>query len=412
MKLSDPLLPKWKETLEKLTPYPVDEKTGLMIGRGVPLAQSHRHFSHLLMIYPLYLMNWEQPENRALIEKSLNHWIGFKGALQGYSYTGAAAIKAQMGRGDEAAQLLNQFLDSYVKANTMYLEAGPVIETPLAGAATLHEMLLQSWGGKIRIFPAIPAAWRDVTIHNMRAEGAFLVSAVRRDGKTQWVRITSLAGEPCRVKVPDQGFPHSFGVVGSGATLSGAKFEVDGSLRIPLRKGHTLLLLAEGVSERQVVVDPVASQEWRVNFYGSRKTRAVPPLAADADGSFTLGAAQAGISGEDLFVEKKGEKENLGHWINAKDAAHWNLKATTPGRYKVSAIYSSPGGGNTFSVSIGETKLTAKTQATGGFEKFQEFALGEVEMKQLGLVEVIVRPEGALRGALMNLQAIRLVPVK
>src|SRR5206468_682069 len=64
-------LPKWQDTLEKLAPYPVDEKTGLMIGKDVPLAISHRHFSHLLMIYPLYLLNWDEPENRALIEKSL-----------------------------------------------------------------------------------------------------------------------------------------------------------------------------------------------------------------------------------------------------------------------------------------------------------------------------------------------------
>jgi hypothetical protein len=33
----------------------------------------------------------------------------------------------------------------------------------------------------------------------MRTEGAFLVSAVRQAGQTRWVRIRSLAGEPCRI---------------------------------------------------------------------------------------------------------------------------------------------------------------------------------------------------------------------
>ncbi len=32
------------------------------------------------------------------------------------------------------------------------------------------------------------------------AEGAFEVSAVRKNGQTQFVRIRSLAGEPCYVK--------------------------------------------------------------------------------------------------------------------------------------------------------------------------------------------------------------------
>jgi hypothetical protein len=68
-------------------------------------------------------------------------------------------------------------------------------------------MLLQSWSdpakdepGVIRIFPALPAEWKEVEFRDLRAEGAFLVSAKRVGGVTQWIRIKSLAGEPCRVK--------------------------------------------------------------------------------------------------------------------------------------------------------------------------------------------------------------------
>jgi hypothetical protein len=68
-------------------------------------------------------------------------------------------------------------------------------------------MLIQSWSdpaknepGPIRIFPALPSTWKDVEFRDLRAEGAFLVSAKRSGGKTAWVKIESLAGEPCRVK--------------------------------------------------------------------------------------------------------------------------------------------------------------------------------------------------------------------
>jgi alpha-L-fucosidase 2 len=88
----------------------------------------------------------------------------------------------------------------FVQPNTMYYEAGPVIETPLSGAQSLHDMLCQSWGGVIRIFPAVPAAWADVTLDDFRTQGAFLVSAVRRAGVTTFVKVHSLAGEPCRVR--------------------------------------------------------------------------------------------------------------------------------------------------------------------------------------------------------------------
>ncbi|TXK84283.1 glycosyl hydrolase family 95 catalytic domain-containing protein [Paenibacillus sp. N3.4] len=194
----DPLRVKWKEVLEKLTPLPVDE-TGFMIGQDTPLAYGHRHFSHLLAIFPLHLIGCEREEDRELIATSLRHWIGKEGDLRGFSMTGAASIAATLGWGNEALRYLQSLL-MIIKPNTMYKEAGPVIETPLAGAEAIHDMLLQSWGGKIRVFPAVPDEWRETAFHDLRTEGAFLVSAMRRDGETQFIRVKSLAGEPCVIK--------------------------------------------------------------------------------------------------------------------------------------------------------------------------------------------------------------------
>jgi len=195
----DPLAPKWREVLDKLVPYPVDEN-GFMVGTGVPFAKSHRHYSHMLSVYPLYLVNWDQKENRDLITRSLEHWIGFEGALRGYSFSGAASISTQMGRGSDALKYLRELVARFIQPNTHYYEAGPVIETPLSGAQSMHDMLCQSWGGIIRFFPGVPDEWRDVTLHDFRTEGAFLVSGVRKGGRTRWVRVRSLAGEPCRVR--------------------------------------------------------------------------------------------------------------------------------------------------------------------------------------------------------------------
>jgi hypothetical protein len=100
---------------------------------------------------------------------------------------------------------LGSYLDfpKYMEPNTMYAEAGPVIETPLSAAATIQEMFLQDWGHAVRVFPAVPTAWRDAAFADLRSDGAFLVSGVRRDAKTAWVRITSLAGQPLHVVVRD-----------------------------------------------------------------------------------------------------------------------------------------------------------------------------------------------------------------
>ncbi|WP_222536440.1 glycosyl hydrolase family 95 catalytic domain-containing protein [Pedobacter polysacchareus] len=189
-------LGKWEEVMKNLVPYPVNE-TGLMIGKDVSLTSSHRHYSHLMMIYPYHLITPLNVSNQALIEKSLNHWLSLKGALQGYTFTGAASINAMMGKGDRAYDLLNQLFDQYLQPNTLYQESGPVIETPLSAATSIQELLIQSWGNKIRIFPAIPEIWRDVSFDQLRTEGGFLVSACRVNGNTQFIKVFSTKGDNC-----------------------------------------------------------------------------------------------------------------------------------------------------------------------------------------------------------------------
>jgi alpha-L-fucosidase 2 len=199
LKLNDPLAVKWKDVLDNLVAYPHDEH-GFRIAADVPFNLSHRHYSHLLMIYPLYLVNWDQPENHDVIKKSLAHWHSFPTALQGYSFTGGASIYALMGNGNSARDYLNQLLDKFVTANTMYLESGPVIETPLAAAASIQELYLQYWNNTVRVFPAVPFDWVNAGFENMRTEGAFLLSAVRKEGITRWIKIESLNGGTLIIK--------------------------------------------------------------------------------------------------------------------------------------------------------------------------------------------------------------------
>ena len=47
---------------------------------------------------------------------------------------------------------------------------------------------------------ALEDAWPDVALHNFRTQGAFLVSAARKGGTTQWIRVRSEAGAPCRLR--------------------------------------------------------------------------------------------------------------------------------------------------------------------------------------------------------------------
>jgi hypothetical protein len=236
--LNDPLAPKWKEVLANLTPYPQDQY-GIRIGRVASFALSHRHYSHLLMIYPIYDINWDQAENRPLIQKSLNQWKNNNEAWRGYSYTGSGSIYAMMGEGDSTWKLLNEMMKGRfsIKPNTMYLEAGPVIETPLSAVTTMNEMLLQSWGSVIRVFPAIPVSWKESSFDKLLAKGGFEVSAVRKNGQTQFIKIKSLAGQPCQIKT---------GLAGDIKIAGKRKFNItkkkDGLISVDLKKGEEVIL--------------------------------------------------------------------------------------------------------------------------------------------------------------------------
>jgi len=256
--VTDPLAARWKQVLDKLTPYPTDAN-GYMVGAGMPFAMSHRHYSHLMMIYPLYLVNSEQPANRAIIQKSFDHWKSLPASWRGFSYAGAASISAQLGKGDDALGYIRKFFDPSirypVRANTMYYEGGPVIETPLAFSQSLHDMLVQSWGETIRVFPAVPGAWKDVTVHDFRTQGAFLISASRRGGVTQFVRIRSLAGEPCRVRA---GIPGALAVTNLDGTDAAFRDVGGGVIDIDIARDREILITAAG-GNPSLVIAPVTT---------------------------------------------------------------------------------------------------------------------------------------------------------
>jgi alpha-L-fucosidase 2 len=72
-------------------------------------------------------------------------------------------------------------------------------------SAAVLEMLVQSHNGIIQIFPAVPDVWQNVSFGSLRCEGAFLVWAQRKNGKTASVHMKSGIGGLCRMRNPYKG---------------------------------------------------------------------------------------------------------------------------------------------------------------------------------------------------------------
>jgi hypothetical protein len=113
------------------------------------------------------------------------------------------------------------------------------IEAILGAAAAIAEMLLQSQRGIIRILPALPAEWSKGSVRGLRARGGFEVDIVWEHNTPTQIRIKSLLGNMCRVKL-FTAF-QSMTVASHGQPMAVAQ-QPDGSIQFSTEKDQTYTL--------------------------------------------------------------------------------------------------------------------------------------------------------------------------
>ena len=272
--LNDPLLKDWQNLLDNLVEFQIDEN-GLRIGKDIPFSIPHRHYSHLLGFYPLMVITPEKEADKKLLRTSLDHWldvtfnsgIGIKAMpVTGYTATGASSMYACLGDAEKAYYYLD-FLIKHknISSTTMYSEgkSNPVIESPLSFATSLHDMMLQSWGGKIRVFPASPKKWKDIMFHNLRTQGAFLVSAKKVKGITEFVSVKSLKGNTCVVQV-DIEKPKFYC---NGKLISVKKLR-NNFYSIDLKANESVIITSKEISKVNLSIEELPKSKNEINLFG------------------------------------------------------------------------------------------------------------------------------------------------
>lgn len=199
---------KWNSLLSEW-PYYANDDTGLMVAPGNSLQESHRHFSHVIAIHPLSLIDISNEEkDREIINTTITHLdaIGSK-KWTGYSFAWLGNLKARAGDGNGTAKALRDFASSFVLPNSFHVNGDQsgtgksdftyrpfTLEGNFAFAAGVQEMLIQSHSGVVKLFPAIPSDWQKISFTTLRTQGAFLVSATMGNGKVDNVEIISKKG--------------------------------------------------------------------------------------------------------------------------------------------------------------------------------------------------------------------------
>ena len=204
---------RWRGLAKTLPDDVVDPATGsLMFADGLPYDASHRHFSHAIGIHPLGQLSHDpQITNRTLdviTAKGTQQWVG-------YSFSWFATMLARAGRGAEALDYLQKYERSFTLRNGFHANGEQTreglsnfhyrpftLEGNFLAMEAVHEMLLQSDGGILRVFPAVPPTWADVSFERLRAEGGLIVSATRRGGRTTLVRLEATVDGTVRLLDP------------------------------------------------------------------------------------------------------------------------------------------------------------------------------------------------------------------
>jgi alpha-L-fucosidase 2 len=233
-----------REVRATLAPYALTEGKVLCLWEGKPLDVSYHHPSQLMAIHPAMDLTIEgDDEARAIIAASLQQFFSLgQYGWGGHTFAQMASFGANVGRPEFAYDCLLHFAEYWIGPNGLHFNRDMRCTgtTQYCGddMAGMCDMLLQGWNDIVRIFPAVPVHWQDIVFRDLLAEGAFTVSAIRREGRTVWVRVRAGVSRRLRLRDP-------FG--GVEVSVSGAALERDGDLWVTeLAAGQEVVLCLPG----------------------------------------------------------------------------------------------------------------------------------------------------------------------
>jgi putative membrane-bound dehydrogenase-like protein len=137
-----------------------------------------------------------------------------------------------------------------------------------------------------------------------------------------------------------------------------------------------------------------------------------PALVRSENGSLRLLATNAEIHGGDITFEST--YQNIGCWHDVQDHAVWMVQLEKAGRFEVSLDFAcdDASAGNRFILEGGQPSLCGQVFGTGGWDKYRQQKIGILSLGA-GNHRIVIRPDGgSLKGALLDLRGVYLIPDK
>ena len=193
----------------------------------------HRHVAHLWGLYPGNEISTQETPALAGAAKQTLDVRGDEGT--GWSLAYKALLRARLGDGDHAFQLLRTLLRPAAEGGAVsrwkggtyanLFDSGPPfqIDGNFGGTAAIAEMLMQSGGGQVNLLPALPRAWPEGSVRGLCARGGCEVDMVWAGGRLISAALRSGEGATVTVRYAGLAVPVTI--------PAGAEVRLDGQLR-------------------------------------------------------------------------------------------------------------------------------------------------------------------------------------
>ena len=196
----------WDDILMRLPKFAVNDNNVLMLSPNESLKESHRHHAHAMALFPLNILDFNKGgKEEAIINATIgNLELLGSGQWVGFSFPWMAEFYVKQGNGEGAAYQLKIFWESFCSKNGFNLNGDYkkhgvssfhyrpfTLEGNMCAADALQEMLLQTYNGVIRVFPAIPEEWakNEVSFSGFRGEAGVIISSKIKGGKLEYISL-------------------------------------------------------------------------------------------------------------------------------------------------------------------------------------------------------------------------------
>lgn len=196
--------------LAKLPPYKIGKAGNLQewFEDYAEVEPGHRHISHLFALYPdSQITPQGTPELARAARVVLDTRLANGSGSTGWSRAWIINCFARLGDGDQCHHNLMQLLRLCTRHNLfdvcgLKANAPFQIDGNLGAPAGIAEMLLQSYGGIIRLLPALPSAWSTGNVRGLRASGGLEVDVIWNNGRASHANLRSSLTKHHALAVP------------------------------------------------------------------------------------------------------------------------------------------------------------------------------------------------------------------